>query len=83
MAKTYLKKWLIGGIDQWIMMKDIIKKERIGLVVVQIKKTYLIGILYKMQKQNTNNFICTHKFTMFIKKIIIFKCLIKRFIVYG
>ncbi|MCC9090490.1 MULTISPECIES: alpha/beta fold hydrolase [Bacillus] len=22
MAKTYLKKWLIGGVDQWIMMKE-------------------------------------------------------------
>ena len=22
MAKTYLKKWLIGGIDQWILMKE-------------------------------------------------------------
>ncbi|XNN69410.1 hypothetical protein ACLM2U_16750 [Bacillus pumilus] len=21
MAKTYLKKWLIGGVDQWIMIK--------------------------------------------------------------
>ncbi|PCK23575.1 alpha/beta hydrolase [Bacillus pumilus] len=27
MAKTYLKKWLIGGVDQWTMMKEDHSKE--------------------------------------------------------